>query len=105
MRIRFLVSIASHTWSFAPGDEGIFPDDQALSFISSKTAEAVEAVELPEVDPPVDPPVEPIVDHVVETATDPAGTPAAPDGPTETATSERTAPPADQPVPDKKKGK
>jgi hypothetical protein len=42
MRIRFLVSIASvENWSYGPGNEAEFPDEQAQSFIAGGIAEVV----------------------------------------------------------------
>jgi hypothetical protein len=43
MRVRFLTSIASPSWSFAPGQEGDIPDTQALALIESGIAEPVKA--------------------------------------------------------------
>ena len=43
MRVRFLTSIASASWSYAPGQEADFPDAQALAFIESGIAAPVKA--------------------------------------------------------------
>lgn len=44
MRIRFLVSIASHTWSYGAGQEAEFPDDEARAHIAGGNAVAVTPV-------------------------------------------------------------
>ena len=43
VRVRFLVSIASADWSYAPGQEADLPDDQALAFVGSRIVEPVKA--------------------------------------------------------------
>jgi hypothetical protein len=43
MLIRFTVSIASHRWSYAPGEVAEFPDAEAKAFIAGGTAVAVES--------------------------------------------------------------
>lgn len=44
MRIRFLVSIASATWSYEPDQVDEVPDDEARAHIASGNAVAVEDV-------------------------------------------------------------
>jgi len=44
MRVRFLTSIASASWSYALGQEVDLPDHDALAFIKGQIVEPVGAV-------------------------------------------------------------